>query len=979
MAENPDGNRFCGQCATPLSGYTPRHLPPQALSPQGLQGERKIVTVLFCDVVESTRVARELGAEAMHELLARFFEVALACVHRYDGTVNQFLGDGFMALFGAPIAHEDHAVRACLAAVDLLSHLPDDRIAVRLGANSGAVVVGAIGDKLRLDYTAVGHTTNLASRIQQLAPPGALYVSETTRGLAAHHFEFKGLGEHPLKGVDEPTPVHQVVGALRYKTRFDFARERGLVPFVERVGELARMRALWKAAREGERQVVLLRGEAGVGKSRLLFQFGRDLEPDARLLEIRPAPFERGRSYASVAAMLRAHFALEEQVGEEVVEERLRTVLGHQRPLFMNALGVGDPEALRHLDEPQIERMTATALVDLLLDEARRQPLCLLIEDIDAADSLSRRIFGRVVRDLTGARLLVTFTARLLDPLAELEGVERMEVSALDEQATVRLAASFFGVEEVPPVLAGLIVEKTGGVPLYVEELLRDLEEKAAVVREGKTLRVSDGLAAISPPGALEDLLRARIDRLHPQARRLLQTASVIGTRFDVALLAEVGPPFSADALEGLVEQQILLVDQGLYAFRHALVRDVLYEGILQKTRAGCHALVASALERRGEVDPALIAHHFELAGEQQEAAYYLLRAGRMAAGRHRYEEALLHFERALEIGADRLEAHEGRGDSLYARASYELAIAGWSEALSLAARTERRLDLHRKMARAHWSRADTAAALQHLEEATRLAESALDGLEKAHLYEELGRVACRLGRPREALREAERALALGEALREPAVISEAWNTIGVARARCGDLEGGVAALERSLDLARAHEQVAATLRACVNLSVLQATLDPERAESCYLEGLHLAREVGDLSSETWLLCTVASRACMRGADYERGVEAAEASIELDRRMGKMNHLPIPLILLAQIQQCHGNMEASERHYREALELARRIGEPQLLLPCLDGLAQIALLGGDEDGADRLLDEAREVERASGWSEETCLLLPFLC
>src|SRR6267143_2461965 len=344
-ASNPPANKFCGQCAAPLGksaaarfaspeSYTPKHLAEKILtSKSSLEGERKQVTVLFADVSGFTSLAEQRDPEDIHRLMHHAFELMLAEVHRYEGTVNQFLGDGIMALFGAPIAHEDHAQRAVHAALGIgaaLARYQDDlqrrrgiAFQVRLGLNTGLVVVGSIGSDLRMDYTAVGDTTNVAARLQQASEPGRVTISEATKRLVAGYFDMSALGRLHVKGNAEPIEAWEVISARRARTRLEVEAERGLTPFVGRDRELGLVCECFARARAGNGQVVFITGEPGIGKSRLLLEFGRRVGTDATWLEGHCVPFGRSIAFHPLIDLLKRNFRVEEGDAEAAIVKKI--------------------------------------------------------------------------------------------------------------------------------------------------------------------------------------------------------------------------------------------------------------------------------------------------------------------------------------------------------------------------------------------------------------------------------------------------------------------------------------------------------------------------------------------------------------------------------------------------------------------------------------------------------------------------------
>jgi len=479
--------------------------------------------------------------------------------------------------------------------------------------------------------------------------------------------------------------------------------------------------------------------------------------------------------------------------------------------------------------------------------------------------------------------------------------------------------------------------------------------------------------------------------------KRTLQIASVLGRDFSLALLEAVAPAdldirrHLADLVRGDLLREKDLFPEVRYSFSHVLTQQVAYQGLLVKSRADLHGRAATALERLYEdrADEVLdeLAEHWARSADRPRAVESLLRAGDRAAALYAYHEAEAYFGRALEaLGPEhqpgrRQAVLERLGDAAFARGGLGEARSRWSESLALveaAADRRRAADLHRKLGAAAWAAGDREASLAHLERGlAALGED--ESLELARLCQELGRIHFRLGRHDLAVDWAQRALALGERLAAPDVVSHAYNTLGVALARAGDLEGGAAQVSRSLETALAGQLGSVACRAYTNLAVMYSPLDHGRSAAFCREGLALAQKIGDLLQQPWLYCALAGGHCTVAGDYDEGVKAAEAAVELDRRLGQLNHLPIPLIILAQIYQCRGDYPRSGRYYEEALAVAESVGEPQLLCPCYEGLATLAVEQGDEAEADRWLEKSRHTQETTGWTSDTFLLLPFLC
>jgi predicted ATPase/class 3 adenylate cyclase len=996
---------------TSAAAYTPKHLAEKILhSRAALEGERKQVTVLFADCAGFTAMSTKLDPEDLHSIMDGAFARIMDAVHRYEGTVNQFTGDGVMALFGAPIAHEDHGVRAVAAALGIQKTMREYAetlrqtrgldFALRIGINTGPVVVGRIGDDLRMDYTAQGETVNLAARLQTVAEPGAVLVSEATEAVVNGYFVTTDTGVHQVKGIERPVRAFTVHEQRRRRARFEVAVARGLTPLVGRTRELGRLVECVERARGGRGQVISVVGEAGGGKSRLVYELRRRLADQPVLcLEGHCLPHGEALPFHLVAQFLQMNFGLDEgdtpavqatKVADGIA--RLDPALAWTVPYLRHVLGLpADELESDGLDQVQRKRRLIDAVKALTLRGATQQPLVLLAEDLQWVDRNSEEYCRALVDSVATHPIVLVFTHRpgYAAPWGDRSFHERLTLEALSEDETAEMVKILLGVRELSPAVRELVVTRAEGNPFFIEELTRYLRERE--------LHEVAGARDARIPATVHDLLTARIDRLPETLKRTLQLAAVLGRDFPLALLerlARPGTDVKGDVAElitlELLREKDVFPDLRL-TFSHLLVRQVAYDGLLLKARAELHARAGAALEALypGRADDVVqdLAEHYAKSPDHEKALHYLERAGERAAGLFAYDEAGAYYRRALElVPADdapaRARLFGKRGDAAYARGALNDAREQWAAALEVIdAACERRLaaDVHRRMGVACWDAGESDEALAHLERGLAALEDDATNIEAARLYQEFGRIHFRRGDHATATDWAKRALALGAQLGAPDVISHAYNTWGVALARAGDIEEGASFVARSLDAALSNQLGAVACRAYTNLAVMYATIDHARSLEYCREGLALAQKIGDQLQQSWLYCTLAGGHCTLAGDYDEGVRAAEAAVELDERLGQRNHLPIPLIILAQVYQCRGEYEPSGHYYKRALEVAESVGEPQLLFPCYEGLATLAIERGDEAEAEAWLTRSREVQETTGWSTDTFLVLPFLC
>jgi class 3 adenylate cyclase len=541
--------------------YTPRHLAEKILtSKAALEGERKQVTVLFVDVSGFTSLSERLDPEDVHRLMTRAFELMLAEVHRYEGTVNQFLGDGIMALFGAPISHEDHARRAVYAALGIRRALEGYQadlqreqgigFQVRQGLNTGLVVVGSIGTDLRMDYTAVGDTTNVAARLQQTADRGRILISEATHRLVEGYVHTRPLGHLALKGKAEPVRGWEVISARAVRTRLDVEVERGLTPYVGRERELRLLHECFERARAGQGQVVFVVGEPGIGKSRLLYEFQRRLGEQATWLEGRCISFGRSFALHPVIDMMKRSFRISEGDSEAAIADKVEqgaVLLGEDlRPIvpylrYLLSVDPGD-EAVLAMDPQQRRADIFDALRQLLVRASQVRPQVMVIEDMHWVDQASEDSLLYTADSIPGSRVLQILTYRpgYMHPFGERTYHTRIALGTLSAADSVHMAQAVLAADSLPDELEALITTKAEGNPFFVEEVIKSLHEVGAIRREGNRSVLARRLDEIVVPDTIQDVIMARIDRLEEAPKKTLQFASVIGREFTRRLLDRI-------------------------------------------------------------------------------------------------------------------------------------------------------------------------------------------------------------------------------------------------------------------------------------------------------------------------------------------------------------------------------------------------------------------------------------------------------
>src|SRR6266436_5392372 len=967
--ENPAAARFCNDCGAHLAvptitpeprSYTPRHLAEKILaSRSALRGERKLVTVLFADVVRSMELAERVDPEEWHRLLDRLFRILAGGVHRYEGTINQYTGDGIMALFGAPIAHEDHAQRACAAALDLareLGALADDvrrgsglELAVRMGLNSGEVVVGRIGDDLRMDYTAQGHVVGLAARVQQLAPPGGISVTEQTARLASGFFDLLDRGEQNLKGASVPVRVFDLRGPGPIRSRFDRSRARGFSRFVGREPELALLERALSDAQSGRPTVVLLTAEPGAGKSRLCHEFV-DRSRGVPLHYARALSHGHMLPFHAIVELARGLFGVDQDASAADIRGAVRRGLASSQPVdpialafWLELLGAPDPALAPSELEPEARRTRLfQSLGDLIQTRARREPTVLWLEDLHWLDPASEAALEMLTERLlapesAGSRALLLATTRPEYRPAWSARVERLSLAPLTAQDSSTLLDDWLGSDPALAPLCARIEASARGNPLFVEEIVRSLVERGVLRGERGAYTPANPVEEIALPETVQAVLASRIDRLSERDKDVLQAAAVVGRDVPTELLRVVvdlpGPDLAA-SLERLATAELLgpAGPPGERAFRHPLTQEVAYRTQLLDRRRRTHAGIARALLAiHGSAAPthaALLAHHFEEAGLHLEAARWHEHAGRRVA-RSDPADGVRHCRRVTQLLTTLPESSETLMLELTSRiALLEIGrIAGIEE-----------------------------------RESQGLFEEALAGDVAQYL-------AC-----------AERASELAEGSDDPALAFEMRTVLAHAQLAVGRLDPARAIAERALaelgrvaGLREAVGRSTAPVFCRIWWALASAYLGRAAEAQAGLEAL-LADEkdggVEALYGTHGFLCEVLR---LRG-DLPGALAHGRRAVELAEGRGSPFSRVEAAAFLGSAELAAGDVATAASALETALGLARARRaalwyEPRILAT----LADAKRAAGDRSGARALLAEAREsVERGQGWRLSAC-------
>jgi class 3 adenylate cyclase/predicted ATPase len=668
-----------------VTRVTATSVPPAAAGEQPepeREAERRHLTVMFCDLVGSTELSQRLDPEDLRDVMRAFQDRCAGAIARFGGFIARYMGDGLLVYFGFPQAHEDEperAVRAGLDIVDAVGALtrdsgPDLQLSVRIGIATGMVVVGDIvGEGAAAESAVVGETPNLAARLQGLAEPNQVIVSAATQKLVAHQFESKDLGRHSLKGLAEPVAVWRIVGDRGVEPVDRSRRGARGAPLVGRTEELGLLQRAWEASKAGHGQVVLINGDPGIGKSRLLQGLREQLDDaTCQWVPIHCSPYHAQSALHPVIEQMKRAFRWN---GEDTAETRLEKLeqtmsgasFGLQEvvPLYATLLSLPLP-AGRYPPvrfEPQQRRlMTLDALSVWTFDEAERRPVIQVWEDIHWADPSTLELLGIYIEQAPTAPMLnvVTFRPEFTPPWPQRSHITPITLNRFERPETESLISHLSGGKLFPIEVVEHIVSKADGVPLYVEELTKSICESPLITEQADRFVLTGALSDTQIPATLQDTLMSRLDRL-PAVRELAQLGAVLGREFDYEMLrnlAGVGEPSLRDGLRQLVAAELLYQrgrpPRSRYIFKHALIRDAAYQSLLRRTRQQHHHRVANLLEERFpeivHASPDLVAHHFTEAGDVERALDYWQMAGDRALGQSANHEAIGHLSRGLSL-----------------------------------------------------------------------------------------------------------------------------------------------------------------------------------------------------------------------------------------------------------------------------------------------------------------------------------------
>ena len=911
--------QFCSACGTPASRlqtsstapvhYTPSHLAERIRAEQAAfeargesAGERKTITVLFADMAGSTALIHDRDPEDAHRLITPVIELMMEAVHYYEGYVAKSLGDGILALFGAPIAHEDHPQRALYAALRMQEAMQrhSDRLRleqgislqIRVGIHSGEVVVRSIRkDDLHTDYDPVGHTIHIASRMETMAALSSILVSESTYKLVEGYFEFKALGAAQVKGIPKPLAVYQVVGLGALRTRLQVAAHRGLALFVGREAELLTLHQALERSTVGHARIVAVVGEAGVGKSRLFHEF-KTRAPARNCLVLETFSVSHGKAFAylPLIELLRNYFQITPLDDERRCREKiagkvlmLERSLESDLPYLLHLLGISDPgSALTDMDARLRREHTFKAVTQLLIHESRSQPVQILFEDLQWLDSETEAFLGYLIERVQRARILilVNYRPEYQSTWRNRDNHTEVRLNPLGPAEAQGLLAVLLGDDPGLGPLKQLVLRKTEGNPFFMEEVVRTLVEEKALLGEPSHYRIDKTPAALHIPTTVQGVLAARIDRLAPAEKELLQALSVIGKEFTLSLVQRVAGQSEErlhPLLSGLEAGEFIYSQPAfpevIYVFKHALTQEVAGNSLLSEQRSKLHERTGRAIEalfhHQLKDHCSELAHHYSLSGNLPKAVEYLQCAGRQAVDRSAHLDAVRHLSTALEFLNGLAETPE--------RAQLELSLRIILGQALIAARGYAASEVE-----ANYSRA--LSLCEQCGDTAQLFQVKL-GLRTFYLIRAQHETAYQLG---EAL------LQLSENAQDPIWLGQAYIALGASALFLGDFRTAQVHLVRGLSHYKPEQHpMHATcygqdpgVRGFSFLTLVEWYLDfPEQAKEYCQEALALARKISHPFSMALALNYAAQLHQLR-QDAELTREHAEAAIGLSAEHG---------------------------------------------------------------------------------------------
>ena len=810
--------------------YTPKYLADKILTTRGyIEGERKLVTIMAADVTRYTAISEKLDLENVHSIMEDCFKILMREIHQYEGTINQFLGDGIMAIFGAPVTHEDHAHRACYAALSIQKALQEfsEKLRVRyeidfrmrIGLNTGQVVVGGIGDDLRMDYMALGDTTNIAFLLEQKAEPGQVLISEKVHNNVQGYFDCKALGEEKLKNRTHKVTYYALRDEKKKRSRLEIEAEKNaLTGFVNRKKDLAMINDLYGEVKKSRGQVLCIVGDAGRGKSRLIYEFKNQLDQGkARYPESQCTAYGTNTPYAPIVEILKKNYKISEGDTAEKIGELLKMKFAKldQRlmqsiPFLLKLLSVDKGNNVTgDVDPERTKEMIFEAIRILILSGSQRKPLVIVVENLQWIDNTSEQLLAYIIESIANFPVFLILTHRLgYDyPFRASSYFRLSSLGRLSDSDSRDMIEALLPNHKLPANFMRNFLEKAGGNPLYIEEMIKCLLENQTIVPADKGYKLDKAVKDIEIPETIQEIVLSRVDRLKEYSKMTIQAASVIGREFSLKLISrkdelqqKLGVCIKELKKLELVSEKTFSPEVE-YIFKNIMTKDVIYNSLLLKHRKELHKKIAEAFEGvyKEKIDDYLdmLAFHYLHSDEFEKAIYYLIKAGEKARAVYGNVEAIAYFEDAIQLMDDHpgswneyLEkAHLGLAGLYDLVGRYNRSIEHYETCIGIVEIAGKKSEFLRKIGMMYEKKGDLDKALDYYEKATQKIDVNENRLEAARIFMNIGWVHSRRANFDKALEFNNRALKIFQKEGSSQETAQVYNNLAVIQEFCGNWE----------------------------------------------------------------------------------------------------------------------------------------------------------------------------------------------
>lgn len=1056
--ENPPTHKFCLECGEKLAksedskddrplnlgepqSYIPKHLADKILvNKASLEGERKLVTVLFADASSFTALSERLDPEEVRSLMNQALRLIIDQVHKYEGTINKFTGDGVMALFGAPIAQEDHAYRSVSSALGIQMALRQYSeklnleqgidFKMRIGINTGLVVVGSIGNDLSMEYTAMGDTVNLASRLEGLAEPGSILISESTYKIVKDYIECVPIEQLRVKGKSQPVNAYSVTGTTGRKVRFDLSLERGLTRFVGRENELGLIRDSLEKVKQGRGQILCIIGEAGLGKSRLVHEFKTTLRDEGvSYLEANCISYGTSFSFLPIIEILKSSFEIDDRDDDDLIKAKVESIiertdakLRDMVPLILDLISSKtDSDTLRDLDAGQKRQVIFDALKAMILRISQTKPLVIAIEDLHWIDKTSEEFLNNIARGMGNERIMLLFTCRpgFAHSFIDKPYYTQIALTSLSTLECRFLVESILNGAEVSDELMGLILKKTAGNALFVEEVTRSLIDSGVIVKSDETYTVEKELSEIEVPSSVQDIIMARIDRLEETRKSKLQVCSVIGREFSLELLQKISAIDKNELRERLMTltNSDLIYERGVYPnvdylFKHALTQEVAYNTLLLQKRKELHERAGNAIEEmypnRLEEFYGVLAHHFSKTANREKAVHYLTLVGKRAKAVLSIEEALSNFHEALRLLDQMKKTDTSQGkrvdilfeiENIYdntGRRDDQKKILGEIITLSEAINDKNRLS------DGYIKQGELLSVIGEYDKAKEICQSALtikraigDKIGEGKALRGMGFINWRSADYKDALEYHKQALGVHREAGSREAEGFELISLGEIYRKLGQYEDALSNLHQAFELHREEKIITGQNVSAFNIGNVYGEIgNHEKCAEYYKECWRIIKESGftSLHAYSHLIVPISlANVYSRMGNYDESLQYYAEALDISRGLGDKAEEANILSYIAATKTILGEYDESVKRYRHALKIYRELRDRkaegavlnhmgniyrqylndyrEALFYYEEGL-EVARDNGDDDGARSILNNLGVVNWNLGLNEE---------